>query len=57
MSDHSKRLIVASFIGIFMVFSALILAYQVSNVVTDSIVSRLFQEVREVDLNSSHDCM
>lgn len=56
MSDHQKRLIMASLTGVVMAFSVLTLAYQVSNVVTDLIVNRLFQEVSEVDLGSSHDC-
>lgn len=56
MSDHQKRLIMASLTGVVMVFSVLTLAYQVSNVVADLIVNRLFQEVSEVDLGSSHDC-
>jgi hypothetical protein len=56
MSDHQKRLIMASLTGVVMAFSVLTLAYQVSNVVADLIVNRLFQEVSEVDLGSSHDC-
>lgn len=56
MSDHQKRLIMASLTGVVMAFSVLALAYQVSNVVADLIVNRLFQEVSEVDLGSSHDC-